>query len=528
MADEIVMDEDEEIYGFWMRAAAEPGRRLLVEPDGTEHHAGELAAASNRLVHGLRDLGLARGDVVAVYLPNCAEVVELLMATQQGGWYLVPINHHLKPAEAAYIVGDSGAKAFVTHARYADVALEVAALIDLPPQARFAVGAVDGFRPYTELRDPYPADAPEDRAAGLLMTYTSGTSGRPKGVKRPLPEFDPDLQGEVQQIANTLFGLGDAGGVHLVTGPMYHTAVIGLAMSALHAGNAVVLMDDWEPEQTLRLIERYRVSTTHMVPTMFNRLLKLPAAVRERYDLSSLTQVTHGAAPCPVPVKHEMIRWFGPVISEYYAATEGGGTLVSSLEWLERPGTVGRPWQVSRIKITDDDGRELPPGEVGTIWIGMMVGGIENFEYHGDAGKTSLTFDADGNFTVGDVGYLDDDGYLYICDRKIDMIISGGVNIYPAEVESVLAGHPAVLDVAVFGVPDEDWGEQVKAAVELADGFTPSGELEQDLIAYAREHIAHLKCPRSIDFGPLPRDPNGKVFKRVLADPYWQGRDRRV
>ena len=528
MVDDVAVEEDEEIYGFWMRAAADPNRLVLVEPDGSTHTAGALSDASNQLVHALRALGLGHGDCVAVYMPNVAEVAQLLMATQQAGWYFVPINHHLKAAEAAYIIEDCGAKAFVTHERFADVAAEIAAQLTLPADARFAVGTVAGYRSFAELRDAGDPAPPADRAAGLLMTYTSGTSGRPKGVKRPLPDFDPDLQGEVQQIANQLFGLGDGGGVHLVTGPMYHTAVVGLSMAALHSGNTVVLMDEWDAEETLRLIERYRVSTTHMVPTMFSRLRRLPDEVRTRYDLSSLTQVTHGAAPCPIPVKHDMIAWFGPVISEYYAATEGGGTLVSAQEWLERPGTVGRAWQVSRIKIADDDGVELPPGEVGAIWIKMLVGGIEDFEYHGDAGKTTLTFDDEGFFTVGDVGYLDADGYLFICDRKIDMIISGGVNIYPAEVESVLSGHPAVLDVAVFGVPDEDWGEQVKAAVELAAGHTAGPELEAELIAYARERIAHLKCPRTVDFGPLPRDPNGKVFKRPLRDPYWAGRERAV
>jgi long-chain acyl-CoA synthetase len=261
---------------------------------------------------------------------------------------------------------------------------------------------------------------------------------------------------------------------------------------------------------------------------MLVRMLKLPPEVRGSYDVSSIQQLTHGAAPCPIPVKREVIGWFGPVVSEYYAATEGGGTLVSAAEWLERPGTVGRAWDVSKVKVTDDDGVPLPPGEPGLVWMKMAVGGIEDFEYHGDAGKTRLTYDADGFFTVGDVGYLDEAGYLFICDRKIDMIISGGVNIYPAEVEAALIEHEAVADVAVFGIPDEEWGEQVHAAVQPAAGVDPSPELEAALIAHARERIAHLKCPRSITFGPLPRDPNGKVFKRQLRDPFWAGRDRAV
>jgi long-chain acyl-CoA synthetase len=521
-------DEDDEVYGFWLRAAADPDRLVLVEPDGSEHTAGELLAASNALAHGLRAVGVGLGDAVALSMPNGAPVLQLYMATSQIGAYFVPINHHLKGAEVAYIVNDCGARAFVTHERFAEAALAAADDLELAPEARFAVGDVPGYRPFAELGQGQPTDLPRDRAAGLHMTYTSGTSGRPKGVKRPLPDFDPDLQGEVQRIANELFGLGDRSGVHLVTGPLYHTAVCGLAGAALHSGNAVVLMDEFDPEAALRLIDRHRVTTTHVVPTMLVRMLKLPAEVRARYDVSSIQQLTHGAAPCPIPVKRDIIDWFGPVVSEYYAATEGGGTLVSAEEWLERPGTVGRAWQVSQIKVTDDDGLVLPAGEPGLIWIKMVVGGIEDFEYHGDAGKTRLTYDADGFFTVGDIGYLDEDGYLFICDRKIDMIISGGVNIYPAEVESSLIEHEAVADVAVFGIPDDEWGERVHAAVQLQPGVEGTPALEQELIAHARERIANLKCPRSIEFGDLPRDPNGKVFKRQLRDPHWEGRERRV
>jgi long-chain acyl-CoA synthetase len=357
------------------------------------------------------------------------------------------------------------------------------------------------------------------------MLYTSGTTGRPKGVRRPLADVDPDTAAALASMLSGLFEIAPGDGVHLAAGPLYHAAPLAFGTGALHLGQTVALMDKWTPERTLQLIDRRRVTTTHMVPTMFHRLLALPDEVKARYDTSSLRNVIHAAAPCPVDVKRRMIEWWGPVIYEYYAATEGGGTYVNSQEWLEKPGTVGRPFPGATIKIFDDEGNELPPNEPGTVYMGSPLG---QFEYHGDPEKTRASR-RDGMFTVGDIGYLDDDGWLFLCDRKADMIISGGVNIYPAEVEAVLLSHPDVGDAAVLGVPDEDWGEAVKAVVQPAEGAAVGPQLEQDLLTYCRSKLAAYKCPRSVDFrSELPRYPTGKLYKRLLRDEYWQGRDRRI
>jgi len=313
--------------------------------------------------------------------------------------------------------------------------------------------------------------------------------------------------------------------VHICGSPLYHTAVLVFAGGAIHAGHTVVLMDKWAPDDMLRLIDTHRVTNTHMVPTQFVRLLSLPEDVRAKYDVSSLRHMVHAAAPCPPDVKHQMIEWWGPVIDEYYAASEGGGTIVFAEEWLERPGTVGKAWAISEIVILDDDGNELPAGEIGTVYIHMVTG---NFEYFKDKDKTDRS--RQGKFfTVGDVGYLDPEGWLFLSDRKTDMIISGGANIYPAEIESVLIMHPKVADVAVFGIPHDDWGEEVKAVVEPIEFGEAGPELEAEILAWSADKLAKYKTPRSIDFvEELPRDPNGKLYKRKLRDPYWEGRERAI
>jgi len=453
-------------------------------------------------------------------------MIELYLAAGQAGWYLTPINHHLTAAEIGYIVQDADAKAFFAGERFADACARAAQEIGFPDVARFAVGRVPGFRGYAELLAGRPTSLPENRSAGQVMNYTSGTTGRPKGVRRALVPYDPDTVFTTVALFLAMFGIspGDDG-VHLTGSPLYHTAVLMFAGSSLHYGHAVVLMDRWTPESSLDYIQRYRVTTTHMVPTQFHRLLALPDDVKARYDVSSLQHVIHAAAPCPVDVKRRMLQWWGPVIYEYYAASEGGGTLVTPQEWLEYPGTVGRAWPSSQVRIFDDDGNECAVGRPGTVY--MAMGGAE-FEYHKDKAKTDANR-RDGFFTVGDVGYVNDQGYLFLCDRKIDMIIAGGVNIYPTEVESVLLTHPKVGDVAVFGIPNEDWGEEVKAVIEPAPGVTPSPQLAEEILAYCQEHTAKYKCPRSIDFmESLPRDPNGKLYKRKLRDPYWKGRDRAI
>lgn len=512
--------------GLWNIAREEPDRPALVTPDHRAATAGELAAASHRITHGLRALGYRADDVVAVLVPNGREYLEVMLAVQQSGWHLVPVNYHLAASEVAYVLEDSGAAAFVAHERFAGTAQAAADAAGIPPASRFAVGAVEGFRPLAELGAGQPDDEPTDRTAGQFMTYTSGTTGRPKGVKRPLSGADPDTAAGMGTFLNSLFGMGGPDHVHLVVAPLYHTAVVNFAQAALHAGHRVVLMDAWTAEGTLERIERYRVTTTHMVPTMFNRLLKLPDEVRERYDVSSLSHVIHSAAPCPVPTKRAMLAWWGPVIYEYYAATEGGGTIATPEDWVAKPGTVGRPWPISEVVVLDDDGRELPPGSVGTVWMRM---GEHRFRYHGDDEKTERAWNERGFFTVGDVGELDEDGFLFLRDRKADLIISGGVNIYPAEIENVLVQHDLVADCAVFGVPNDDRGEEVKAAVELVDGAEPGPDVERRLLDHLRRELGGYKVPRSIDFhDALPRDPNGKLYKRRLRDPYWTGRESQL
>ncbi len=477
-------------------------------------------------MHGLRALGLKQGDCVATVLPNAAAMIEVYLAAGQAGWYLVPINHHLTAAEIAYIVEDSEAAVLIGAERFGEACRKAADQAGLAAERRFAVGAIPGFRSLDDLKRGEPDALPAERSAGQVMNYTSGTTGRPKGVRRPLMPYDPDTVFSMFAMFLGMFGIPpEAGQVHLVGSPLYHTAVLVFAGSSLHYGHTVVLMDKWTPQGCLEAIEKYRVSTSHMVPTQFHRLLALPAEVRARYDVSSLRHMVHAAAPCPVDVKRRMLEWWGPVVYEYYAASEGGGTLVTPEEWLRYPGTVGRAWPTSEIRVLDDAGKDCPPGAPGTVYMAL---GAADFKYHKDEEKTAANR-REGFFTVGDIGYLNDDGYLFLCDRKIDMIISGGVNIYPSEVESELLKHPKVADVAVFGIPHEDWGEEVKAVIEPAPGVDAGPGLAEEILAFCEDNLAKYKRPRSVDFiESMPRDPNGKLYKRKLRDPYWQGRERAI
>ncbi len=507
--------------GFWRRAQEDPGWIAVIEADGTAHRAGDLLGRANQIVHALRARGLRAGDGIAAVVPNGVAPQELSLAALQAGWYYTPINWHFTAPEIAYIVRDSEAKAFFVHERFAQAGREAADLAGVPGDARFSYGAVPGFTEAGRLREGHPAGLPADRTAGAAMHYTSGTTGRPKGVRRALSGLDPDDSADLLTGLLQFFGI-TAGppNVHLVTSPNYHTAVTIFGGSALQFGHTLVCMDSWDAEQALALVERHRVTSTHMVPTQFKRMLSLPEETRSRYDVSSMRWLIHAAAPCPVPIKRAMLDWWGPVIYEYYAATEGGGTLVTPQEWLERPGTVGRPWPLSEVIVVDDDGEPCPPGVPGTVYMKM---GME-FEYKGDPEKTAAGRLRDF-FTVGDVGYFDDDGYLFLCDRKADVIISGVANIYPAEIEAEIVSHPKVADVAVFGIPDEEWGEQVKAVVQPAEGVEPSGELAAEILASLDGRLARMKWPKSIDFvAELPRDPSGKLLKRRLREPYWADR----
>jgi long-chain acyl-CoA synthetase len=497
------------IPAYWARR--QPDVPAIVSPHGNRTFA-ELDTNANRLARAWRGRGVMPGDAVALMVANRPEFAEVAAATQRAGLRLTPINWHLTVDEAAYIVGDCQARVFVADARFAGVAATAAAR---SPHAtvRLAVGGeVAGFEPYDEALVAEQGAGLDDPQLGGSMLYTSGTTGRPKGVHRA----------EVPPASGIGALLGYAAGEsrHLCTGPLYHAAPLAFSLAVpINAGCGVVLMDQWSPEQTLRLIAEHRITHSHMVPTMFHRLLRLPDEVRAAADVSSLRVVMHGAAPCPVAVKQAIIAWWGPVLVEYYAATEGTGTFVTSAEWLERPGTVGRPPAPDHIRILDAvSGEPLPAGEIGTVYIKAPL--VGRFDYFGDPGKTASSYRGD-HFTMGDVGYLDEDGYLFLTDRSADLIISGGVNVYPAEVEAELLAHPDVGDAAVIGVPDPDWGEMVVAVVEPRAGVTPSDELAAALVAHCRATLANFKCPRRVDFTDrLPRTDSGKLYKRRLRDEY--------
>lgn len=495
-------------FAFWARTDRDTV--CLIGDGGDQHTVGELQDSANQIARNLQARGLERNDTIAMCFSNHPRVLELWMAATQIGLYVVPVNWHLTGHEIRYILSDSGSKLVFCDADLVEACSGTDAVVVSPG------GAVD----YESFKtgDTSP---PPDRWAGGPMTYTSGTTGQPKGVRRPLPEAPPEPVASGYAMFLLMYGMQPGDGVHLVVSPMYHTAIVYFASSSLHLGHTVVVMDKWTPQGMLERIQRYRVTQSHMVPTQLVRLLDFEG--RKAYDVSSLRHMVHGAAPCPIPVKYAMLEWWGDTVYEYYAASEGGGTMITPQEWRKKPGSVGKPWQTAEIKIFDDDGNEVAPEVVGTVYIRMP----QTFEYHGDKKKTEKARRTDGFFTVGDAGYLDAGGYLYLCDRKADMIISGGVNIYPAEIESVLIGHPKVLDVAVFGIPDDDWGEQVKAVVEPKGEVTPG--LEQEILEWAAPRLAKYKRPRTVDFvDELPRDPNGKLKKRLLRDPYWEGRDRAI
>jgi long-chain acyl-CoA synthetase len=513
-------------FAFWKMAEEQPDALAIVEHEGREIRAGELLASANRLVHALRELGLKPADSIAIVLANSAPVFELYMACVQAGFYLTPVSGHSSPSEIAYIVQDCGAKAIVCSQRYADNVRTAADSLNFPMNARFVVGAAPGFASYEAWKASYPSTTPDNRRTGASMTYSSGTTGKPKGVRRPLIEAPPEIVAHNNASFLMLFGIQPrANGVHLVAAPLYHTAVLNFATNHLHMGHALVIIDKWSPEGVLERIEKYKVTASHMVPTHFHRMLGLPPEVKAKYDLSSLRTIIHSAAPCPVETKRKMIDWWGPVIYEYYAASEGGGTTASPQDWLAHPGTVGKAWPISQLKILDDEGNDKPLGEPGVVYMSM---GQHKFEYHKDQDKTNKAWRG-SFFTVGDVGYLDKDGFLFLCDRKIDMIISGGVKIYPAEVEGALLQHPAVRDAAVFGIPEQEFGEQTMAVLEVNPGFEAGPKLADELTAFLKANIAHYKLPKRIEFTEaLPRDPNGKLHKRKLRDPYWEGRSRAI
>jgi long-chain acyl-CoA synthetase len=464
------------------------------------------------------DAGLAAGDHVAMVMDNRVEFVELTLAALTSGIWLTPVNWHGTTDDVAYVVDDCGARLVFTTPENAAM-------------ARDASGGRQVLVAGTELDDRLDALAPArlDPAGvpGANMFYTSGTTGRPKGVRRGR-QRDLATQLAALRKAGAVLGL-DGGGPHLVTGPLYHAAPLGFAVMDLLQGASMIVMPSFDPTRTLTLIAEHRVRNTHLVPTMFVRLLRLDDAECEAFDGASLSTVLHGAAPIAPSVKRAMIEWWGPVLVEYWGASEGGVvTLVGSEEWLTRPGTVGRPTASHEVFAGADDGTRLPPGEEGLLWCRNTATDVV-FEYHNDEEKTAGVTRGPGTYTIGDVGRVDDDGYVYLADRASNMIISGGVNIYPAEIEAVLVEHPAVSDAAVFGIPDDEWGESVRAAIELTTGFDPTAAVEEDILRHTRARLARFKVPRSIEFHEqLPRAPTGKLATRVLRDPHWRDRDRAI
>jgi acyl-CoA synthetase (AMP-forming)/AMP-acid ligase II len=488
----------------------------------------ELDAAANRLSRVLHAAGLRRGDHIAFCLENHPRFLEVAWGCQYAGLVYTACSSRLTEGELAYIVADCGARALITSAYKAE---QAAAIVPSTPGVELRLmldGTVDGYDAYEDAVAQQPPTPLPDRRAGKDMLYSSGTTGRPKGVDVIVP--DRALGEELTSVGTlmTLLFQGDSSMVYLTPAPLYHAAPLRFSMAAHQLGATVVVMEAFDPEQALAVIERHRVTHSQWVPTMFVRMLKLPDEVRSRYDVSSLKVAIHAAAPCPVEVKRKMIEWWGPVLHEYYAGTEANGFVYCNSEmWLAHPGTVGVAL-AGTLHIVGDDGVELPAGEPGIVYFE----GGGSFEYHNDAEKTASSHRADGWSTLGDVGYLDDEGYLYLTDRKAYMIITGGVNVYPQEAENVLVTHPAVMDVAVFGVPNEDYGEEVKAVVQplaMPADDAAAAELERELIAYCRAQLAAPKCPRTIDFREeLPRHPTGKLYKRLLKDEYWEGRQTRI
>jgi long-chain acyl-CoA synthetase len=494
---------------------------VILYPSGTVVTFDEMEAQANRLAHCFRQAGLAEGDAVAILMENNAHIHAVMWAARRSGLYYVPINTHLTAAEAAYIIDNCRAKAIIGSAALRKTCENLAQHLPdgLPDLLMIACDEGEAELPGWQRYPQCVADQPDtpipDEREGDLLQYSSGTTGRPKGIKRELPHVSP-AQAPGMMSALIDFWMTPES-IYLSPAPLYHTAPSVWSMSVQASGITTVVMEKFDPEGCLDAIERHRVTHGQFVPAMFVRMLKLPDSVRNAYDLSSLQRVVHAAAPCPVEIKKQMIDWWGPIIDEYYASSEAiGSTLITAEEWLAHPGSVGKPL-ACEIHILDENGDELPPGQAGEIYF---AGGLP-FEYLNDAEKTAASRDKHGWVTVGDVGYVDEEGYLYLTDRRHHMIISGGVNIYPQEAENLLVTHPKVLDAAVFGIPDDEMGQSVKAVVQTVDPADATDQFAAELLAWLRDRLAHYKCPRSISFeAQLPRTDTGKLYKSELVKKY--------
>jgi long-chain acyl-CoA synthetase len=503
---------------------------LILANSGSLVTFSEYEAAANRWAHVFRHAELRHGDHVAFLMENSPILLECEAGADRTGLYFTCVNFHLSPNEVAYIVDDSNARLFITSTAQFPTSVDMP--LRCPSVERWIVADATGPvpAPWEKAEDVLagvPATPVDNEQIGMAMFYSSGTTGRPKGILRPLPNTSPDTMPALIQGLRSLWQLRDDM-VYLSPAPLYHTAPQTNVSVCLRLGATVVLMEKFDAAEFLALVARYRVTHSQMVPTMFTRLLKLPEAVKKAADVSSMEVIIHSAAPCPVPIKEQMIDWFGPILIEYYGATEAYGlTQISAPEWLEHRGSVGK-CMMGELLILDDELVSCPIATPGTVWFR----GATDFEYFNDSTKTSesrVTTDLGTMSTVGDVGYVDRDGYLYLTDRKAYMIISGGVNIYPQETENLLIAHPKVMDAAVFGVPDEELGEVVKAVVQPVSDVEAPNDLERELIDFCHQHLARFKCPRSIDFEEeLPRLPTGKLYKRLLRDRYWQNHETRI
>jgi len=485
--------------------------------------SADIVAAGNRFARMLDATEVPRRGGVAVLTGNVPEYLAAYRGATWSGRRFTPMSWRWSADEVAYVVENCEADVLVVEARFADLAATAADLV--PAHRRFAVaGPIDGFRPWADV-DAQPGHDLEEPIVGSTMLYTSGTTGRPKGVRREPPEGPPP--GNIGRGGMFMLRqcLGDgADRTHLVCTPLYHSGPLTYADGAALLGADLVLLDRFDPEAVLRAIEQYEITSTFMVPTQFVRLLRLPEETRRRYDLSSLKMVVHGSAPVAPDTKRAMIEWLGPVLYEFYGGTEGGGVSIDSLTWLEHPGSVGKPREGLGLEVRDDDGNPVPAGVEGQVWFHDG----QAFEYKDDPEKTAGSV-RDGWFSLGDIAYLDDDGFLYLCDRRADVIISGGVNVYPAQIEAVLLAHPAVADCCVVGVPDDEWGESVRAVIQPGGGQAPSPELEVTLLEHCRATLSGYQVPRAVDFdAALPRTETGKLARRTVRDRYWVGRERRI
>ncbi|MDB5432312.1 MAG: acyl-CoA synthetase (AMP-forming)/AMP-acid ligase [Caulobacter sp.] len=501
-------------------AQEKPDAVALTDPFGWRSFS-ELNANANRLVRALRAAGLKPGDGVAVLLGNRAEFVETLLATLRGGFRFTPLNWHLTAEEIGYILVNCEAKALVAESRFPTTLPAAAMATDLI--LKVGVGdPLPGFTAWDEALADFDSDDITDPILGTQMLYTSGTTGRPKGVYRPTPIPIPPM------FAGTPAGYNPDTDCQLCAGPAYHAAPLAFDIRySLASGVPLVFMDRWDSEGVLDNIHNFRITHAHMVPIMFQRLLALPPEVKAKYDLSSLRFLVHGAAPCPPEVKRGMIDWLGPILHEYYAGSEGGaGFAIGSEDWLRKPGSVGKRPVLLGVRILDEEGRELPPGQPGLIY--HQASQISPFTYYKDEAKTAGSY-RDGYFTLGDMGYFDEDDFLFLTGRSAETIISGGVNIYPQEIDNELIQHPAVEDSCTIGAPDAEWGEAVKAVIKLRQGYAPTDALAAEILAFGKARLAAFKVPKSLDFVPdLPRSAAGKIQRGLVRKPYWEGRERQI